>query len=120
MDMSGIYESSNGTIKNITPIHTDHLLSLLGKSGNKETRDEIVNLFKRIENTKVGISCDQDLGDDINIHNTLARFFEVEGVQFVRRRSAARMANFYVMPKVIMSIRIWHLIAMTSNGASRF
>lgn len=86
MDMSGIYESSNGTIKNITPIHTDHLLSLLGKSGNKETRDEIVNLFKRIENTKVGISCDQDLGNDINIHNTLARFFEVEGVQFVRRR----------------------------------
>lgn len=94
MDISGLYASTNGKIKNITPIHTDHLLNLLGKSGNKEARDEIVNLFKRIENTKVGIACDQSLGDEMNVHNSLARFFEVEGVQYVRRRIRGENGDF--------------------------
>ncbi|MGL5757265.1 replication initiator protein RctB domain-containing protein [Plesiomonas sp.] len=94
MDISGLYASTNQKIKNITPIHTDHLLNLLGKSGNKEARDEIVNLFKRIENTKVGISCDQALGEDMNVHNSLARFFEVEGVQYVRRRIRGENGEF--------------------------
>ncbi|MGL4601397.1 MAG: replication initiator protein RctB domain-containing protein [Plesiomonas sp.] len=94
MDVSGLYASKSGKIKNITPIHTEHLLNLLGKSGNKEARDEIVSLFKRIENTKVGISCDQDLGDEMNVHNSLARFFEVEGVQYVRRRIRGENGDF--------------------------